>query len=310
MTLNTTRPFTRAEALQAGLTDVDLGTRRFQRLFHGLYIRSSVSVGVQEMAEAALHICPPGSYASHQTSGALWGVPLGEVTNVHVTVPGGYSRSERRGIVAHRADENVVPKRHSGLLLSAPTRVLLELAAERTNLVDLVAIGDALVRKKRTTLEELRAAAEAYEGRGARLARRAAAYVREGVDSPTESRLRMLIVLGRLGDPTPNVILRGEHGEWLRRLDICFPEHKVVVEYDGRDHVKIRQNWLKDIKRREELERQGWLFVIITSEALFGDPVDTWRRVRTALQSRGGAQLPRRLPAEWYRLFTGRAKAT
>ena len=56
-----------------GLTDVDLRSRRFQRLFHGLYIRSGSKIGVHQMAAAALHISPPGSFASHETAAALWG---------------------------------------------------------------------------------------------------------------------------------------------------------------------------------------------------------------------------------------------
>lgn len=308
MTLDTKRPFTRAEAIRAGLTDEELSSRQFQRLFHGLYVRSSVKVGARELAAAALHVCPPGSYASHQTAAALWGAAIDEETSIHVSVPGGCNRSERRGVVAHRADKAVRPLRHRGLRLSSPTRVFLELAASRTNLVELVTIADSLVKATRTTPEDLKAAAEAYQGKGARLARRAAGYVRAGVDSPTESRLRMLIVLGRLGDPTPNVILRDEQGEWLRRLDMCFPEYKIVVEYDGRHHTDNRRTWAADLKRREELEQQGWRFVVIVAEALYGDPVDTWRRVRSALEERGCRGLPQRLTAEWYRLFAGQAK--
>jgi hypothetical protein len=108
MPLNTSRPFTRAEALVAGLTDVDLRSRRFQRLFHGLYIRSGSKIGVHQMAAAALHICPPGSFVSHETAAALWGASVADLNEVHVSVPKGSSRSERRGIVAHRAttDQN------------------------------------------------------------------------------------------------------------------------------------------------------------------------------------------------------------
>jgi hypothetical protein len=103
MSLNTSQPFTRAEALAAGLTDVDLRSRHFQRLFYGLYLRSGIKIGVQQMAAAALHISPRGSYASHQTAAALWGASIGDLDDVHVSVPKGSSRSERRGIVAHRA---------------------------------------------------------------------------------------------------------------------------------------------------------------------------------------------------------------
>ena len=61
MTIDTTKPFTRAEGLVAGITDPVLASRAYQRLFHGLYIRADVRIGVWELAQAALHISPAGS---------------------------------------------------------------------------------------------------------------------------------------------------------------------------------------------------------------------------------------------------------
>jgi hypothetical protein len=266
MSLNTSQPFTRAEALAAGLTDVDLRSRRFQRLFHGLYVRAGLKIGEQQMAAAALHISPPGSFASHETAAALWGASTRDLNEVHVSVPKGSSRSERRGIVAHRGTSDQNPRLHRGLLVSEPTRVFLEVAASREDLVDLVALGDSLVRHKWTTPEDLVAAAESYTGKGSRLARRAASYVRTGVDSPRESRLRMLIVLGKLPEPHVNHILRYHNGEWSCRLDLSYPQLQLIIEYDGRHHTQVRANWLSDIKRREALEGDGCRFVIVTAE--------------------------------------------
>jgi hypothetical protein len=309
MSLNTSRPFTRAEALAAGLTDVDLRSHGFQRLFHGLYIRAGIKIGVHQMAAAALHISPSGSYASHETAAALWGASVGELNEVHVSVPKGSSRSERRGIVAHRATGDQNPRLHRGLLVAEPTRVFLELAAARKDLIDLVALGDSLVRHKKTTPEDLAAAAEGYTGKGSRLARRAATYVRAGVDSPTESRLRMLLVLGGLPEPRVNHILRDRDGEWASRLDLCYPELKLIIEYDGRHHTQVRANWLNDIKRREALEREGWRLVIVTAEGIYDTPLETLQRVRLALRERGCLLRSRRIPAEWHRLFTDRPAA-
>lgn len=310
MSLNTSQPFTRAEALAAGFTDGDLGSRRFQRLFHGLYVRSGSKVGVHQMAAAALHISPPGSFVSHETAAALWGASVGDLNDVHVSVPKGSSRSERRGIVAHRAKGDQNPRVYRGLLISEPTRVFLEVAASRQDLVDLVALGDSLVRRKRTTPGGLVVAADGYLGKGARLARRAAAYVRAGVDSPRESRLRMLIVLAGLPEPQVNYILRELNGDWSQRLDLCYPELKLIIEYDGRHHTDVRANWLKDIKRREALERDGWRLIIVTAEGLYDDPLETLQRIRRALTDRGCRLRSRRIPAEWHRIFTDRPAAT
>ena len=101
------------------------------------------------MAAAALHISPPGSYASHETAAALWGAFVGDLNEVHVSVPKGSSRSERRGIVAHRAAGDQNPRPYRGLLISEPTWLFLQLAAARTDLVDLVALGDSLGPRQR-----------------------------------------------------------------------------------------------------------------------------------------------------------------
>lgn len=47
--------------------------------------------------------------------------------------------------------------------------------------------------------------------------------MRQGVDSPMETRLRMLIVLAGYPEPRVNVIIRHENGDWSTRLDLCHP---------------------------------------------------------------------------------------
>jgi hypothetical protein len=119
----------------------------------------------------------------------------------------------------------------------------------------------------------------------------------------------MLIVLGGLPEPRVNHILRELNGDWSQRLDLCYPELKVIVEYDGRHHREVRANWLKDIKRREALEGEGWRLVIVTAEGLYDDPLETLQRIRGALTDRGWQLRSRRIPAEWHRLFTDRPAA-
>ena len=55
----------------------------------------------------------------------------------------------------------------------------------------------------------------------------------------------MLIVLGGLPEPQVNYILRELNGDWSQRLDLCYSELKLIIEYDGRRHSDVRANWLK-----------------------------------------------------------------
>jgi len=87
-----------------------------------------------------------------------------------------------------------------GVRVSAPAQMFVELA-QLLPLVDLVVVGDALVRLRRVTAGGLRAFCAASPSQAAR---RAATHVRAEVDSPMETRLRMLIVLAGLPEPHIN----------------------------------------------------------------------------------------------------------
>ena len=302
MDQNDGSPFTRGQAVRQGVTDEELGGPHFQRIYHGVYVRAGVSVDVAVRARAALLIAPPGSYASHHTAGLLWGSWLPKTSDTHISVPCGH-RSIRNGVVAHRADPEFRTVRHRGILTSEPTAVFLQLAQSRLPLVDLVALGDGLVRRRRTTPKALIAAAAVYQGKGARLARRTAAYVRSGVDSPTESRLRMLLVLAGLPEPEVNHIIRHADGEWRQRFDLCYLALRLIIEYDGVQHLRNKKQWSHDLLRREQLEREGWRIIVINSDALYGDPRGTLSRVRRAMISCGAGRLRARPPAAWTRAF-------
>lgn len=119
----------------------------------------------------------------------------------------------------------------------------------------------------------------------------------------------MLIVLAGLPEPQVNVVVRHRDGEWRRRFDLCYPEFKLIIEYDGRQHAEDSRQWNADIHRREELERQGWRLIIVTADALYVDPSTTLRRIWDALQDRGCQRLPARIAAPWSRHFRPRAQA-
>ena len=82
-----------------------------------------------------------------------------------------------------------------GVPVSTPVQAFLDLASVGVSLVDLVIAGDSLIKANGLAAQKFVAAAEAYQGRNARRARRAASLVRAAVDSPMETRIRLLIVL-------------------------------------------------------------------------------------------------------------------
>jgi very-short-patch-repair endonuclease len=232
-----------------------------------------------------------------------------EHPHTHVSSPRAQSRCQRRGVRSHDVHDAAEVVTYRGVRVSSPTQTFLDLAAV-VDLVDLVVFGDSMVRSGKLTIAQLVQAADAWRGRGRRLACRAARLVREGVDSPMESRLRMLIVLAGLPEPKVNLILRNRRGEWLLRFDLCYPGFKVVVEYDGRQHAEDDEQWDRDIDRREQLDQWGYRLVVVRSKGIYVEPGRTLRRVRTALRERGCRPLPRRFNPEWKRFFPGRPAQT
>lgn len=291
------RPFLGSDALAAGLSPSSLKGRNFRRILRGVYIHASVPAHPLQRVRAALLIHPPAAFASHLSAATVYGLPVPAYADEHVTVPTAADRRPRPELRAHVATTSDVHVLR-GLRVSSPTRMFLELAGI-LSLVEMVVVGDALVRARLTTPEELVHYCAAARTRGAVRARRAASYVRVEVDSPMESRLRMLIVLAGLPEPQVNVKQYDEHGRLRFRFDLCYPELKLIVEYDGRQHRDDLDQWDRDTERRDWFDEEGWRIVAVFSRGVYRRPDETIRRVHAALRSRGCTTLPRRLSDEW-----------
>ncbi|WP_406831930.1 DUF559 domain-containing protein [Pedococcus sp. KACC 23699] len=191
-----------------------------------------------------------------------------------------------------------------GIPVTTAQDTFLDLAGE-LSLLDLVVLGDSLVGRGRISPEELVAAAEQRgTARHRAIARRAAGLVRVGVDSPMESRLRMLIVLAGLPEPVVNHVEYAEDGRWARRFDLSYPEHRLAIEYDGRQHAESTKQWQRDVERRAELDQDGWRLVVVLADGIYRQPERTLERVVAAMRVRG--MRARVSSEEWRRYFPGR----
>jgi very-short-patch-repair endonuclease len=298
------QPFSRAQARAAGIGLKTLLSGRFQKVFYDCYVSSNVPLTTKLRAKAALGISPPGSFVSHSTAARIWGGIVPDTPDVHVTVPGKAGRTSRQGVKAHARHDGTAVTRFRNLPVTTPEQTFLNLATG-LDLVALVVLGDSLIRAGRTSAAVLRDAATAWRGSGAKLARRAAQYVRDGVDSAMESRLRMLLVLAGLPAPEVNFILRHPDGSWWMRFDMCYPSLKLIIEYDGRQHAEDSNQWLHDLRRRESLDRMGWRVIVITKHDYYETPEDVLIRVRNALIERGMIGVRRRFRPEWVRHVIG-----
>jgi very-short-patch-repair endonuclease len=300
------RPFTRTDAIEAGISPKLLRGSRFRRIFRDVYIASEVPDGLRLRISAALALHPPGAWASHLSAAAVCGVAVPDTSVVHISVTDAKSRRWRPGLKPHVAPPHTKPRTWRGVPVSGPIRMFVELASI-LDLVDLVVAGDSMLKVFRLTADQLRAGLDATRDYWSPAARNAARFVRDGVDSPMETRLRMLIVLAGLPEPTVNFKLRDENGDVIVRFDLSYPALRLIIEYDGRQHVEIIENWEGDNERRELLDELEWRVIKVRSHGVFVDPGATVERVWRALRDRGAAV---RVPTEnWRRHFPGRAYA-
>lgn len=302
--LDTRVPFTRATAIAAGIEPRLLRGSRFRRLFRGVYVDAAVADSPLLRGQAALELYAGSpAFVSHATAGRIHGVPLPALPEEHVTVLHRGHRRRHEGVKVHSVKSATVVER-GGIKVSSYEQMFVELASLLT-LVDLVVVGDNLVRRGCTTLAGLAGFCAKSAAADARKAGRAAAYVREEVDSPMESRLRMLIVLAGLPEPEVNRTLRAEDGQQLRRYDLSYPSVRVIVEYDGRPHIEREEQWEKDLVRREAIDDDGWRILVVTAAGIYKRPEETVHRVWRLLRARRLSGVPTTPAATWQPHFPG-----
>ncbi len=222
----------------------------------------------------------PAAVASHHTAAALWGA----IAPSTGTVPSGNTRRRPRGLVVHTADRSSTW--HRGVPITSPAQTFVDMATYLP-LLDLMVLGDSMVRRTAATPADLVVAASATRGRNARLARRVARLVRADVDSPMETTTRLLIALAGLPEPVVNHVIRDVDGALRRRLDMAYVEARLAVEYDGRQHAESNVQWQVDVGRREELDGDGWRMMVVMAKDIYRTPVHTVDRLRAAMRRAG-----------------------
>jgi hypothetical protein len=287
MSFDSSRPFTRGQACSAGITPGQLRGPRFRLLLRGVYVGSEVTPTIQVRACAALLIHPVGAYLSHHTAAVLQGLPVPPSAVVHISVGSAADRRPQPGIADHVATSVVEVTDVGGLPVCSGPSLFVGLASV-LHLVDLVVVGDAMVRRGLTTIADLTRAAES----GPRLGSRAAALVRERVDSPMETRIRLLLILAGFPEPVVNAIVADRY-----RPDLCWPKLRLIVEYDGRHHRDDLDQWDHDIERREWFESHDWTILTVVARDVFQRPAETINRIYAAWLRAGGGSF--RLRDDW-----------
>jgi hypothetical protein len=268
----------------------------------GVLVRADAPLTHLGLVRAALTYAPDG-VVSGSSAARLWNAIVPDRSDVELTLPRAM-RVQTRGIREHRPAARPPWFWRFGVRVTTPAATFVRLAAD-LDLVDLVVAGDSMVRGGHVTPEQLVAAAAASRGHRARLARRAAGLVRAEVDSPRETRLRMLMVLAGMPEPEVNIVFYKPDGTYEYRLDMGNRAKRVAFEYDGKQH-ETPEHEAYDEGRRIVFEGRRWAIYSFVNDDEFISPDLAVDRLRAIHDDHGIPHVP---SLEWRRHFPVRRKA-
>ncbi|MGF1663301.1 MAG: hypothetical protein ACFCVG_12700 [Kineosporiaceae bacterium] len=180
----------------------------------------------------------------------------------------------RNGIDLVRHESPLRPGDIVGTPLGAATslgRTAVDLArgigTARLDHLGRVVWADAFLRATGLRAAEARAALVAASGlHGLTRARRVLRDARDGVDSPKETELRLLVIAAGFPEPrTQCPVTFG--GRVVAHLDLGWEEHRAGAEYDGAVHLERRQHsW--DLNRHNGIRVAGWTVLQVDQRLL------------------------------------------
>lgn len=256
------REFTLAEAREWGLTRRALRGGGYRRVAQGVYREAGVPE-TPEMILRSLHRSLPGDAVfSGLTAAWLHGLSAKPCEPAEVTVPEPtWLRPKARlAVVRTRLQpEDLTILR--GLTATAALRTLTDVG-RRCPLVDAVVLLDEALHRGLVTKSLLERHVITHAGRkGIARLRRAVSLVEPATESPMESRLRLVLVLGGLPPPAVQVPIHMD-GEFIARPDLLYPEQRLALEYDGEGH---RNQLAQDNRRQNRLVQAGYRILRFTA---------------------------------------------
>ncbi|HEX6349165.1 MAG TPA: DUF559 domain-containing protein [Candidatus Dormibacteraeota bacterium] len=261
-------PFTFEQGRRAGLTKGRLRGAGWRRLGPRTYSSSAIPVDPLLLLKAARLRLPQGAAFSGHTAAWLHGLDVPPTRPIEVTVPHGAGVSARAGLAIRRSDlpnSDVVVRRQ--LPATSICRTLADLAralppAEAVAIADMALHAGVLDRE---SLERFAAAG----GRRTAALRRITPLVEPASQSRMESLLRMVLTRAGLPRPQAQAPIYDRAGKWVARVDLFYPDQRLVIEYDGRHHAN---SLAEDSRRQNLILGAGCTILRYTAADVLGNP--------------------------------------
>lgn len=256
-------PFTREQARVLGLTPRMLNGMSYRRLFPCVWVLRDHPMTDLDWITAARMAMPARAQMSHLTRIQALGLDFGPTTPFHFTVAGDL-HLDVNGIFLHRT-EVLPPLDDVGV---TPGAAFIQYCAT-ARLIDAIKVGDWLLHHRHATALEISELARRDHWRpGARQVRRVLPHLEAGSRSLKESESRAVLVFSGLPMPEVNKDVRNARGELLGYGDLVYLLWKLLVEYEGRQHLSNLSQWNGDIDRYRGFRDEDWRYVQVTNEKL------------------------------------------
>jgi very-short-patch-repair endonuclease len=265
-TFDLTRPFRGSQAIAAGrLTRGALRGPRFRRLGPDTYVCASVPASARLAVHGAWVQAGPDAVVVGWSACLWWGCDVLPRPSppVELAAPDQRLRAtpNLRVCRARIRDDDVALE--DGVRVTTPLRTAYDLAA-RSDLDTGVVAVDGLGHLDEFAATDLLALAETLgPRRGCRRIAEVAGLMDPKAESPRETRVRIRLLRAGLPHPVTQFAVYDGFRE-VARVDFAWPEHKLALEYDGRDHTTDDRRGL-DIDRIDDLRRLGWTVIVATN---------------------------------------------
>jgi very-short-patch-repair endonuclease len=197
------------------------------------------------------------------------------------------SRLRSDGVVFHAADlpADHVTSRY-GLLVTTVPRTVVDLARTAPFREAVVAADSALQAELTTKGELLAVVGVCHRWPGIQQARRVIEFSDERAESALESCARVAFAEAGLEPPELQVTIHGP--DWSFRVDLCWPNHRVIAEADGLAKYNSRKDLANQFERDRLLRDAGYQVIHFTWHELIDTPEVVIGRIRAAIAARAG----------------------
>ena len=226
---------------------------------------------------------PAGGAFSGLTAAWLHGLDVDPCNPIEVTIPEGCGVSARVGmtVLRERLAAGEVVERH-GWPVTAPVRTVTDLG-RRLSLVEAVVVADLALHAGLVNLQSLGEFVSVHPGiRGIAQLRKVVDLAEPAAESPMETRLRLVLVLGGLPRPEAQVPLHDAKGRFLGRPDLLYRKERLILEYDGGIH---RDQLVDDNRRQNKLLAEGYSMRRFTGSDVYNTPQLVVLQVKVALEA-------------------------